>query len=250
MRLPDKVVLLAGFGPVFGRATAILFAQEGATVALAARSEQETERVAEHIRTVGGRAVTFQADVTVPDQARGVVDATLEAFGRLDVLLNVAGDFWWRVSEFGDMELEYFEQVLRNNLRGILLCSQRAIPALERSGAGVIVNFGAASKVRLDGSTVYSAAKLGVLGLTQAMARELQPRNIRVNCLCPGFMRDPATLGPIIPAPTRLARRGRGEDVAYAALYLASDESGWVTGQSLVVDGGDDVLAKSPYEQW
>ncbi len=250
MRLQNKVVLFAGFGPVFGRATAILFAQEGAAVALAARSEEETARVAEYIREAGGRAVTFRADVTVPAQAHRIVDETLHAFGRLDVLLNVAGDFWWRVSELASMDLEYFERALANNLRGIVLCSQRAIPALEQSGAGVIINFGSACKTRLDGSVAYSTAKLGVLGLTQAMARELHPRNIRVNCLCPGFMRDPAAVAPITPAPPALSRRGRGEDVAYAALYLASEESGWVTGQTLVVDGGDDVLAKSPYEQW
>jgi NAD(P)-dependent dehydrogenase (short-subunit alcohol dehydrogenase family) len=233
MRLRDKVVLFAGFGPLFGRATAILFAQEGASVVLAARSEDETRRVADHITAAGGHAMTVQADVTVPDQSRRMVDATIDAFGRLDVLLNVAGDFWWRVSDLANMELDYFEQVVRNNLMGIFTCSQNAIPALEQSGGGAIVNFGASGKVRLDGSSVYSAAKLGVLGLTQAMARELHPRNIRVNCLCPGFMRDPATVGPLAPAERLLSRRGRGEDVAYAALYLASD-----------------VFVKSPYEQW
>jgi NAD(P)-dependent dehydrogenase (short-subunit alcohol dehydrogenase family) len=249
-RLEGKVALFAGLGPIFGRAAALLFAQEGARIGLAARSAEEVGRVADYLRGQGAEVATFQADVTRPEDARAIVAGTEATFGGLDVLVNVAGNYWWRNVTLADMDPDYLDEVLRNNLRGVLCCSQAALPAFERRGRGVIVTLGSADKTRLDGSIAYSAAKSGVAGLTQALARELHPRNIRVNCLCPGFMREPAALGPIAPAPADLARHGRGEDVAYAALYLASDESAWVTGQTLVVDGGDEVLVKHAYEEW
>ena len=249
-RLEGKSVLFAGLGPIFGRAAALLFAQERARIALAARSTEEVSHVAEYLRGAGAEVVTFRADLTRAEDARAVVAGAVEAFGGLDILVNVAGNFWWREATLADMAPDYLDRVLRNNLQGILGCSQAALPAFDARGGGVILNLGSGDKTRLDGSIAYSAAKSAVEGLTQAMARELHPRNVRVNCLCPGYMRDAAEIGPIAPAPVLLSRRGRGEDVAYAALYLVSDEAGWVSGQTLVVDGGDEVLVKSEYEQW
>ena len=243
MRLSDKVAVISGVGPRMGQATALLFAQEGAHIVVAARSANLAPALVERVRAAGGEAHFVAVDAAVPADAERVVAETLDRFGRLDVLVNNAGGgFFPNYEGPAETALDFFNEVLGNNLRGPFLMSKYAIPALRAAGGGSIINFSAGYKTRRDGNVAYGAAKEGVIGLTRNMARALYGDNIRVNAICPGLIRLPLLDGPIISRSEHIRRAGRPEDAAYLALYLASDESAWVTGQALVVDGGDEVL--------
>ncbi len=144
------------------------------------------------------------------------------------------------------MEAEFLEGLFRNHLMTLFHGARAVIPHFKQAGGGTILTIGAAYKTIRDGNVAYATVKEGVIGFTRNLARELHPHNIRVNSICPGLIRQPLPAGPVGLPQRLLARKGQPEDVAYAALYLASDESPWVTGQTLVVDGGDEILASQP----
>jgi NAD(P)-dependent dehydrogenase (short-subunit alcohol dehydrogenase family) len=244
MRLENKTALIVGVGPGMGRAMALLFAQEGARVALVARKKEGTDAIAREIRERNGDvAIALQADANVQSQIDGAVAQTLKSFGRLDIFASLPGGGFKHVKDLPDMDEEFFQGLLSNHLMSLFQGSRAVIPHFKQQGGGTIITVGAAYKTLRDGNVAYGTVKEGVIGFTRNLARELHPFNIRVNCLCPGLIRQPMAPGPIGLPQSALARKGQPEDIAFAALYLASDESRWITGQTLVIDGGDEVLA-------
>jgi NAD(P)-dependent dehydrogenase (short-subunit alcohol dehydrogenase family) len=247
MRLKDKVVLISGVGSGMGRAIALLFAQEGARVALVARKPAALEALAQEIREGNGdRAIAVQADASVRSQIEDAVARTISSFGRLDVFISLPGGGFKHTNDLPEIEEDAFQGLFRNHIMSLFYGTRAVIPYLKQAGGGAIITVGAAYKTLRDGSIGYGAVKEGVIGFTRNLARELHPYNIRANCLCPGLIRQPLAAGSVGLPQMALARKGQPEDIAFAALYLASDESCWVTGQTLVVDGGDEVLAGQP----
>ncbi len=239
MRLRDKVALIVGAGGPMGTAVATLFAQEGAKVVLAARREETLQALADRITRLGGDVTFVTGDALTQDGAQRMVTHTLEHFGRLDILYHNVGDY-----AFGDLPITETEEsqwryLVDVNLNSAFWPCRFAIPAMQRSGGGVIVLVSAAPRVRLRAHPGYAAAKAGLIGLTLNLARSLKQFNIRVHCLCPsgiGQLKSPDRIE--LPTPS-LLRSGEPEDVAYAALFLCSDESAWLTGVVLSIDGGD-----------
>jgi NAD(P)-dependent dehydrogenase (short-subunit alcohol dehydrogenase family) len=241
MRLQNKVALLAGVGKGMGSAMARLFAQEGAQVALVARTRENVQTLAREITARGGVARAFGADVTDRAQIEEVIARVVGEFGALDIYIALAGGGFRHEKNLDAMDEEFFDRLQANHLKSIFYGVRAALPHLKKSH-GAILTISAGYKTRRDGNVAYGTAKEGVIGLTRNLARELQPDNVRVNCLCPGLIRLPLAPGEIKLPPRDLARKGSPEDIAYAALYLVSDEAAWVTGQTFVVDGGDEIL--------
>ena len=247
MRLENKVVLLSGVGPGMGRAMALLFAQEGARVALVARKAAVIESAANEINeSAPGQAIVIQADAAEKSQIEAAVAQTLDTFGRLDVFVTLAGGGFKHTHDLPELEEAFFANLYRNHLMSLFHGARAVIPHFKVAGGGAMLTIGAAPKTIQDGNVAYATMKAGVIGFTRSLARELQPHNIRVNALCPGLIRRQLDAGPVgLPQPA-LARKGQPEDIAFAALYLISDELRWITGQTLVVDGGDEILAGQP----
>jgi NAD(P)-dependent dehydrogenase (short-subunit alcohol dehydrogenase family) len=249
MRLKNKVALITGGTSGIGAATAILFAQEGAKVAVTGRHEQRGHAVTAQILEAGGEAIFLRTDVRKADQCRRAVDETTYAFGRLDVLFNNAGVFYPHSAL--DCTEEEWDLQIDINLKGTFLMSKFALPGMIARGSGVIINNSSGwGIVGGDAAVAYCASKGGVVLLTKAMAIDHGRQGIRVNCICPG---DVDT--PMLPEDARmrgqkwqeylagcsnrpLGRIGTSEEIAKAALFLASDDSSFMTGATLVVDGG------------
>ncbi len=248
--LSGRAALITGGASGIGRAIAALFARAGAAVAVVDRDEAGGSAAARAIADVpGGRAIFVRADVTRDADCGAAVDKTLAAFGRLDVLVNNAGVI--RRAAVPDTSDEDWDRTLAVNVKAVYLMCRRVIPIMVRAGCGAIVN--TASNWGLAGgakAAAYCASKGAVVLLTKAMAIDHGRQKIRVNCVCPGDVDTPmlrgeaAQLGEPVEAflaesaANPLGRVARPEDVARAALYLASDESSFVTGAALVVDGG------------
>lgn len=248
-RLVGRVAIITGAASGIGAASARLFATEGARLVLADVDAEAVARVARAIEQDGGEAVAVRTDVADDGEVAAMVATALERYGRLDVLFANAG-----VSGTGTVDeiaLADLDRVLGVNLRGSFLCARHAVPAMARTGGGSIVF--TASELALvgsPGSPAYCATKAGLIGLARAMALDHAPQGIRVNCVCPGatdtpMLRrsmerepDPAADEADIVRRLPLGRLGRPEEIARAALFLAGDESSFVTGTALVVDGG------------
>lgn len=244
MRLANKVALIVGAGERMSRAAALLFAQEGAKVVLAARRLEVNEHTRKLIEARGGEAMAVQGDATVDSDAERFVETTLQTYGKLDILYNnVGGSF--RLPGF-DVADDMWDQLVATNLRSIFLTSKHAVPAMARNGGGVVLNVAASAERRLALSSAYAAAKSGVIGFSQRQAREYRDANIRVHCICPGMIRGPFDPESLAPGGGPIARPGAPLDVAYAALYLGSDEAAWLTGAVLTVDGGVDLVYPAP----
>ena len=242
MRLEGKVVLVAGAGGRQGTAVPLLFAIEGARVVLAGLDGEECERLAALIRERGGEAASRGTDLLREEEAEAAVRLTVETFGRIDVLYNNTGVYLGWDKRTGDTDLETWETLLNVDLRSHFFCAKHAVREMAKQGSGAIINVAAARAARLGGNVAYGAAKSAVIGLTQKMAREYRDDNVRVNCICPTDIQEsPSPLDPGLPQRT-LLRDGTPEDIAHAALFLASDEASWITGASFVVDGGAEVL--------
>jgi NAD(P)-dependent dehydrogenase (short-subunit alcohol dehydrogenase family) len=245
----EKVALITGAASGIGRATAHLFAREGAALVLADVKADAGQRVADDIAQSGGRAFFEGIDVTQAADCERLVERALREFGRIDILFNNAGII--RRATVLDLSEEDWDRVMAVNVKSIYLLSRTVIPHMQKAGGGTIIN--TASGWGLTGgakAAVYCASKGAVVLLTKAMAIDHGPHNIRVNCICPGdtdtgMLREEARqLGEensrfLAEAANRpLGRVGTPEEIAQAALYLASDASSFVTGTALVVDGG------------
>ena len=248
LRLKDKVAIVSGAGSIRpgmgnGKATAILFAWEGAKIIAVDKSLKAAEETVRLIVGQGGEARAIQADVTREAEAKNVIHETVAAYGRLDILFNNVGiglgGGGLKVTE------EEWDAVMYTNLKSILFMCKYAVPEMRKVGGGAIVNN--ASMAAFYGHRIYAYAtsKAGVTALTRSLAVGLAKYNIRVNCVAPGFI-DTPMVQPImgekrereVEGRVPMRRQGKAEEVAYAILFLASDEASFITGQTICVDGG------------
>jgi 7-alpha-hydroxysteroid dehydrogenase len=242
-KLTNKVAIITGAGRGVGKGIALAFAEAGADIVCASRSLEQIEATATEIRKRDRKAVVFQADVRDAEQVENMVKKTIEEFGRLDILVNNAGGTFF--SQLTETSRNAFEAILRENLTSCFLCSKAAARVMMEQGGGNIINI--SSRAGQQGAInlgPYSAAKAGVNNLTETLAWELAPYNIRVNCLCLGpvltetnhdlFMADPEKgLGGLL-----IKRFGLPEDVGVFCVFLASEASSWITGKIYEIDGG------------
>lgn len=248
-RLANKVSLITGAGSGIGQAMAVLFAREGSKVAVADLSVEGGQETVRRIREEGGEAEFFQVDVSSAEQVRRMVDAVIARFGRIDVLCNNAGI--GVAATVVDTTEEDWDRVIDVDLKGVFLGCKYVIPHMLRQGGGVIVNTASvAGMVGVLNRAAYCAAKAGVIGLTKSIAVDFVTKGIRANCVCPGTVESPWIEKILAQQPDPVAERqrmierqpmgrmGRPEEIAAAALYLASDEAAFVTGTELVIDGG------------
>lgn len=242
MRLGGKAAAVTGATRGIGRAIALAFAREGADVLVNGRDAAAGRRVVAEIEGVGRRAVWHRADLGRVEEARGVVAATVAAFGRIDVLVNNAGLFERKPAL--EMAEADWDRILDVNLKGAFFCAQAAARAMREAGVrGAIVNVAsdAAWSGGLNPCAHYAASKAGMVSFTRSLAKELAPHGIRVNALAPGLIATEmgGTAGSTLPGLTiPLGREGTPEEVAAAAVFLASDEASYVTGANLNLSGG------------
>ena len=245
MRLEGKIALMSGVGPRMGRATAYLFAQEGAKSVIVARREDHLQETVSTIRGANGDAFGAIGDVAKKEDAKRVVQETLDHFGHLDILYSGGGGFYEPGRDFSDVDDAFWKQAIDNNLNGLFNLTKAVTPIMKSQGGGTILVISASFSVRQNGNSAYATAKAGLIGFAQSLSKELYADNIRINVVSPGLIRGSEPQTPVIPGPNLLNRVGLVQDIAYAATYLVSDEANWVNGQVLAVDGGVDVNARS-----
>jgi len=249
MRLKGKVALITGGTSGIGSATAKRFGSEGAAVAIIGRSVERGEEVVRDITANGGEAFFIRCDVRVADECRKAVDQTLQRFGKIDILFNNAGVF--HPKTVPDCTEEEWDETIDSSLKGAFLMSKYVLPSMIERGSGSIIHTSSGWGIQGgDKAAAYCAAKGGLIVMTKAMAIDHGPEGVRVNCVCPGDV-----MTPMLPddaakrgmswddymagAGNRpLGRVGTAQEIANAVLFLASDESSFVTGTALVVDGG------------
>jgi len=245
MRLNQKTALITGGGTGIGKATAELFSREGARVAILGRRRQPLEMVANNIHRRGGEAIALPGDVRKASDCGRAVKKTLEKFGTIDILVNNAGVF----SETDPRKTSEkdWDKIIGINLKGSYLMTQQSITVMLKRGKGSIVNISSIlGLIAMPGTFVYNASKGGMIALTRSIAIDYAREGIRCNCVCPGGVETPMLEKELKSPEGRkflnemhpMGRMGQPLDVAYAILYFASDESSWVTGAILPVDGG------------
>jgi NAD(P)-dependent dehydrogenase (short-subunit alcohol dehydrogenase family) len=246
--LTGKVAIVTGASSGIGRATARLFAEEGATVLVTARRAAELEALVAEIRSGGGEADMLAGDVTDEAHAKALVERAVARFGGLDIAFNNAGSVG-RTGPLPDLERDDWEKTLGVNLTAAFLAAKYQVPAmLDRSaGALIFTSSFVGHTVGMPGMAAYAAAKAGLIGLTQALAAEAGPRGIRVNALLPGGTDTPAATfktpeeWAFVEGLHALKRVARPEEIARAALFLASDAASFVTGAAMLADGGISI---------
>jgi len=249
MRIANRVALITGGTSGIGEATALLFAKEGASVAITGRNEKRGHAVTEQILQSGGNAIFIRTDVRHAAECQRAVDQTARTLGRLDILFNNAGVFYPHTTL--DCSEEEWDLQIDINLKGTFLMSKSALPLMIQQGRGVIINNSSGwGIVGGDAAVAYCASKGGVVLLTKAMAIDHGRQGIRVNCICPGDIDT-----PMLPEDAKmrglkwsdylagcanrpLGRIGTADEIAKAVLFLASDDSSFMTGTALIVDGG------------
>jgi NAD(P)-dependent dehydrogenase (short-subunit alcohol dehydrogenase family) len=249
----DKVVLVTGGSKGIGKAIALALAEDGADVALAARSPEPLEKTAREIEERGRRALAVPTDVTDPEQCRALVERVIGELGGLDVLVNNAGAAPF-LSTFEAARLEGWEKYFRITFTGAVYCTHAAADALlGREGASVINVASVAAFIASPGLTYYAAAKAALVSFTKTLALEWAPHGVRVNAIAPGFVetdmnvaaRQDPSFHESIRSQIPLGRWGTAEDVAGVARFLASDAAAWMTGSVVVIDGGQSLSVLS-----
>ena len=252
MRLEGKVAIITGAGGGMGRVAAERFAREGARVVVAELDEAAGRETAGLVRAAGGDATYVRTDVSREADARSMAEHAIATYGRIDVLYNNAGIMPAVDHSVIDTDVATWDAVMAVNVRGVFLACKYAIPPMLEGGAGSVINI--ASFVALLGCSVpqdaYTASKGAVLSLTRSLAVQFGPRGVRANAICPGPVETPLLMDWLVTDEEakriRLARNptgrfGKPEEIVSLAVYLASDESRWTNGASLVVDGGISV---------
>lgn len=243
MRLKDKVAIITGGTFGIGEATAYLFAKEGAKVVIAARNKEKGARVVQKIKENRGEAMFVRTDVSVEEDIINLMNETVKEYGKIDILFANAG-----VGDMGDVEdvtLEDWNRTISVDLTGLFLSNKYAIAEMRKTGGGSIINCASIlGHVGQPSVSAYAAAKGGVVNLTRSLAVENAKYNIRVNAVCPGYIETDMLSGLTdemlehLKSLHPVGRLGKPEEVAYPVLFLASDESSFVTGANLLVDGG------------
>jgi NAD(P)-dependent dehydrogenase (short-subunit alcohol dehydrogenase family) len=240
-RLKDKTAVITGSTSGIGESTARLFAEEGAKVVLCGRRQEKGETVCAEIIAAGGEAIFIKTDITADDDIDRLFASALNRFGRIDILVNNAGTILMK--PFIEVTSEDWDRIITLDGRSYFVCMQKIIPIMEKQGAGAIINVTSLNAVKpMPPSSVYSFAKAGITHMSKIVALEYADKGIRINCLLPGptttemteTLPDSEEIRQMLP----MKRHSTAKEQAYAALYLASDEAAYVTGASLIVDGG------------
>ena len=252
MRLKDKVSVITGSGGGMGRIAALRFATEGSSVVVADSHGEAAEETVRQIRSKGGEAIAIRADVSVEADAKAMIDLAMRKYGKVDVLYNNAGVMPEADHSVVDTEVEVWDQVMAVNVRGVYLACKYAIPRMIERRSGSVINV--SSFVALLGCSVpqdaYTASKGALLALTRSLAVQFAPQGVRTNAILPGPVETPLLMDWLVKDEAakklRLARNptgrfGKPEEVVALAVYLASDESAWTNGASMVIDGGISV---------
>jgi meso-butanediol dehydrogenase / (S,S)-butanediol dehydrogenase / diacetyl reductase len=242
MRLAHKVAIVSGGGSGIGKAIAQVFAREGASVVICGRHQEKLDRAA---REIGPNCLPVVADVSLSGDTEKLVNSAVEKFGRIDILVNNAAVLLPGTAE--SLSEEDFDQTFAINVRGLWLLSRAALPHMRAGGGGSIINIGSVlSMVGARNRVAYAASKGAVLAISRAMALDHAAENIRVNCICPGIVETEMVARFSMDESARcqrlawhpLGRFGQPKDIAGLAVFLASDESAWITGTAQTVDGG------------
>jgi NAD(P)-dependent dehydrogenase (short-subunit alcohol dehydrogenase family) len=245
-----KIAFVTGAANGIGRAAALAFAREGASVVVADVSEKANEETARMVRDLGGQALAVRCDVMQSQQVKAALDKAVEAFGRLDFAFNNAG-IEYTIQPVVDVTEDEWDRIIDIDLRGVFLCMKHEIPLILKQGGGAIVNTSSGAGVRgFKGGAAYVAAKHGVIGLTKAAALDYAHLNLRINAVCPGIidtpMMDRFSGGTdegrqAVIAQEPVGRMGTPEEIAAAVVWLCSDAARFVVGSAMVVDGGQTV---------
>jgi meso-butanediol dehydrogenase/(S,S)-butanediol dehydrogenase/diacetyl reductase len=256
-RLKDKIAVITGAASGIGRATAILFAREGAKLLLADVQETGLQETLAAVRETGGEAVVMPVDVSVELEVKGLIALGLNTYGRIDILINNAG-ITGRMAGLEEQDGEDWKKVLEVNLLGAVYGTKHVARHMQERGSGAIVNTASVAGIRSGaGGNAYSASKAALINFTQTAACDLGVFNVRVNAVCPGLIETGMTR-PVfdyarssgkeakLGSRCELRRYGRPEEIAQAILFLASDEASFITGQALAVDGGNTASLNLP----
>ena len=245
-----KVAFVTGAANGIGRAAALAFAREGASVVVADVSEQNNQATARMIQELGGHALAVRCDVSRAEDVKRALNATIETFGRLDFAFNNAG-IEYTIKPAADVTEEEWDRIIDIDLRGVFLCMKYEIPLILKQGGGAIVNTSSGAGVRgFKGGAAYVAAKHAVIGLTKSVALDYASSNIRINAVCPGIIDTPmmdrfsggtAEGRQAVIAQEPVGRMGNPEEIAATVVWLCSDAASFVVGHAMVVDGGQTV---------
>jgi len=251
MRLKDKVAIITGAGQGLGREFALEFVRQGAKVVIAEIVEENAKKVADEINAAGGEALAVKTDVTSMADTEAMAQRTVEKFGRIDILVNNAAIYYGvAMKPFTMLTEEEWDKMMAVNVKGMWLCCRAVYPQMKQQGKGKIVNLSSAVfDLGIPFVLHYVTSKGAVVGLTRALSKEIGPDGIYVNCINPGYTNTEASMkfGESFPegflnvvddVMQSIKRREQPSDLTGAVVYLASDESDFVTGQSLVIDGG------------
>ena len=256
-RLEGKVAVITGAASGIGRATAVLFAREGARLVLADLQEAQLEETLALIKKEGGEAAIKRVDVSIEQEVKDLIDLGLQTYGQIDILCNNAG-ITGQLTGLEEQEAEDWKKVLEVNLLGAVLATKHVARPMQERRSGAIVNTASVAGIRSGaGGNAYSASKAALINFTQTSACDLGGHNVRVNAVCPGLIETKMTQ-PVfdyarakgkedkLGSRCELRRYGRPEEIATAILFLASDEASFITGQALAVDGGNTASLNLP----